>query len=300
MNLQNIINDIEAVDQEVYEKIDTRRSVMKNFANLGGKLALAAVPLALGGMFKKAYGQTPTDVLDVLQFALTLEYLEAEFYVKAVAAPGLSGTLTGAARTAYQKISADETAHVNFLKAVISGAGATPVAKPTFDFTGGKGMPGGPFSGAANPFTNYAVTLAMAQAFEDTGVRAYKGQAPRLINDNVALEAALRIHSVEARHAAKVRSMRNAYAAANGGNASAAIPAGVTVYPWITLNQSGIDAPFMAATQGSYNGEENILQAGVNMTTVGGMSFSAEAASASFDEPLTKAQVLTIVSPFIV
>ncbi len=299
MNLQNIINDIESVDAEVYEKLDTRRSVMKNFANIGGKLALAAVPLALGGMFKKAYGQTPTDVLDVLQFALTLEYLEAEYYQKVLAAAGLNSTLVGAARQAYTKISADETAHVNFLKAVITGAGATPVVKPTFDFTGGMGSGNGPFSGAASPFTNYAVTLAVAQVFEDTGVRAYKGQAPRLVNDNVALEAALRIHSVEARHAAHVRTMRTAYAAANGGNASAAIPAGVTIYPWITLNQSGVDAPFATTVQASYNGEENVTQAGVNTTSIGGMTFSAVDASASFDEPLTKAQVLAIVAPFI-
>ena len=47
MNLQNIVTEIEKVDPEVYERLDTRRSAMKNFANLGGKIALAAVPLAL-------------------------------------------------------------------------------------------------------------------------------------------------------------------------------------------------------------------------------------------------------------
>lgn len=298
MNLQNIVNEIENVDQEVYAKLDTRRSAMKNFANIGGKLALAAVPLALGGMFKKAYGQTPTDVLDVLQFALTLEYLEAEYYVKVVAAPGLTATLTGAARQAYQKISADETAHVKFLQDTIKAAGGTPITKPTFDFSGGKGTGTGPFSGAASPFTNYAVALAVAQAFEDTGVRAYKGQAPRLINNNDALEAALRIHSVEARHAAHVRSMRRAYAAAVGA-ANAAVPAGVDLRPWITLKQSGIAAPFDTVVQASYNGEENVSQATVSITGLGAGN-SPEAASESFDEPLTKAQVLAIVDPFIV
>ena len=81
MNVQNILSEIEKVDPEVYERLDTRRKAMKSFANLSGRLALAAVPLALGSMFSKAYGQTvPTAVIDTLKFALTLEYLEAAFY----------------------------------------------------------------------------------------------------------------------------------------------------------------------------------------------------------------------------
>ena len=296
MNLQNIITEIEQVDPEVYERLDTRRSAMKNFANLGGKLALTAIPFAMGGMFKKAYGQTPADVLDVLQFALTLEYLEAEYYNLILVAPGLNATLVGPARTAYQKIAADENAHVTFLRAAVTASGGTPVAKPRFDFTGGKGLGNGPFAGANSPFVNYGVTLAVSQAFEDTGVRAYKGQAGRLINNNDVLTAALQIHSVEARHAANVRSMRRSYAAATS-NAIALVPAGVTVKPWITLNQSGIDSPVV---QASYNGDENVIQAGVNITTVGGINQSAATASEAFDEPLTKAQVLAIVDPFII
>ena len=294
MNLQNIFKEIEQVDPEIYERLDTRRSVMKGFANLSGKLALSAIPLALGSMLSKAYGQsTTTTVTDTLQFALTLEYLEAEFYNNVVNAPGLAVSLTGAARTAMQKIAADENAHVAFLKAALTAAGVTPVAKPTFDFTAGNGTGTGPFSGAASPFTNYTITLAMAQTFEDTGVRAYKGQAGNLISNNDVLTAALQIHSVEARHASHIRQMRRAQ--------NQAIPAGQTVKPWITLNQSGIDfPPGNAAIQMSYNGEENVTQAGINITTNGGQAFSAASASAAFDEPLTKAEVLAIVDPFIV
>ncbi len=297
MNLQNIVSEIEKVDPEVYERLDTRRSAMKNFANLGGKLALAAVPLALGGMFKKAYGQTPADVIDVLQFALTLEYLESEFYTKVVAATGLNATLVGPARTALQKIRDDENAHVTFLKAAISGAGATPVASPTFDFTAGGGTGSGPLSGANSVFSNYVVMLAVAQAYEDTGVRAYKGQAPRLINNDDVLTAALRIHSVEGRHAAHIRNMRRDLA--NGNNAAAAIPAGVDLKPWITLNQSGIAAPFDALVQATYDGEQSTMQLGIDITKVGGQTYSAATASESFDEFLTKDQVLAIVKPFI-
>ncbi len=284
MNLQNIFNEIEKVDPEVYDKMDTRRKTMQQFAKASGRIALAAIPFALGSMFKKAYGQVSSSITDTLQFALTLEYLEAEFYTIGVASPGLipAGPAVGALTT----IRDHENAHVNFLKAALTSLGTTPVSKPTFDFTAGNGSNNGPFVGV---FSNYGLFLAVAQTFEDTGVRAYKGQAGNLISNNDILTAALQIHSVEARHAAHVRYMRRA----NGS----LVPAGVTVKPWITLNQSGIGSP---AVQASYNGEENTMQAGVQITGIGGFPINAAAASESFDEPLTKAEVLVIVDPFIV
>ena len=96
MNLQNIFSEIEKVDADIYDRLDTRRSAMKQFANFTGKAALAAMPLALGSMFKKAYGQTPTEVITTLQFALTLEYLEAKFYQLGVAGAGVQAN-SGAA-----------------------------------------------------------------------------------------------------------------------------------------------------------------------------------------------------------
>ncbi len=107
--------------------------------------------------------------------------------------------------------------------------------------------------------------------------------------NNDVLQAALQIHSVEARHAAQVRSIRKA----NGG----LVPVGINVKPWITLNQSGIAS---AAVQPSYDGEENTSQAGIQIVNINGQSVTANAASEAFDEPLTKAQILAIVDPFIV
>jgi hypothetical protein len=295
MNLQNIISEIEKVDPEVYDRIDTRRKVMKGFANLSGKLALAAVPVALGAMFSKAYGQTvPATVTDTLKFALTLEYLEAAFYNAVVAAPGLNATLTGLNRAALTKIRDDENKHVAFLQTTIQTiTGSAAPAAPTFDLTGGNGSGAGPFSGMNDPRTNYAVMLAMAQTFEDTGVRAYKGQAANLISNNDILTAALNIHSVEARHAAKLRLMRRAE--------GAAVLAPADLKPWINLNESGILPPFASLVQASYNGEEVVTQANVNIAgTFGGVVISNVAASAAFDEPLTRPQVETIVDIFIV
>ena len=225
MNLQNIIADKEQKDPEVFDKLSDRRKAMKSFSNFAGKVALASLPFAFGSMLKKAYGQTPSDIVGVLNFALTLEYLESEFYKLGVAAPGL--------------------------------------------------------------------ILAVAQTFEDTGVRAYKGQAPNLMSNNDVLTAALNIHSVEARHASHIRYMRRARQAANPGNG---LYVG-DIKPWITLNKSNIGS---ALVQASYDGEEATMQAGVNILNVGNQTFTENAASEAFDEPLTKAQILAIVDPFII
>ncbi|RYY07012.1 MAG: ferritin-like domain-containing protein, partial [Cytophagaceae bacterium] len=128
----------------------------------------------MGAIFNKAYGQTPTGLsaVDVLNFALKLEYLESFFYQQRPTT-GLSAANAAALTT----IAADEANHVTFLRTVISSLGGTPVAAPTaatFDFTAGKGTNAGPF---ADYRTNVTTYLALAQSFEDTGVRAYKGAA---------------------------------------------------------------------------------------------------------------------------
>lgn len=272
MNLHNVIEQIEKVDPEVYDRLDGRRAALKKFSSFAGKVALAAVPMAMGSMFKKAYGQSVTSILDVLNYALTLEYLEAEFYTMGAAASGL--VPAGPAMGAITTIRDHEVAHVNFLRTAIQGAGGTPVAKPNFDFTAKGNFP--------TVFSEYDVFLAVAQAFEDTGVRAYKGQAGKLISNNDVLTAALNIHSVEARHASHIRQMRRARGAA--------------VKPWITNNDLG---GLPAATAPIYAGEENVNQAGVTITGINGLSISMEDATEAFDEPLTEQQVLAIVGPFI-
>ena len=296
MNVHNLLHEIDKVDPEVYDRLDTRRNMMHRFSFIGKTLALAAVPSALGSMFKKAYGQAASDVTDALLFAYLLENLEAEFYKKVVNTFATIGVPAGPAQAALTTIKDHEVAHVAFLRTVLMSMSATipTYTAASFDFSGGNGTGTGPFL-AAN--TNYGVMLAVAQTFEDTGVRAYKGQAPRLINDNDVLTAALQIHSVEARHASHIRQMRRNL------SSGSLVPSGVTLQPWITLAQSGIDtgnAGANAAIQLSYAGEEAVGQAGVTITNIGGNTISANEASEAFDEPLTKAQVTAIVDPFVV
>ncbi|AEI49473.1 ferritin-like domain-containing protein [Runella slithyformis] len=275
MDFFKILTMLEERDPEMSDRLNTRRQALRDFADLGKKLTMAAVPVAMGSMFQKAYGQSTVNVVDVLNYALTLEYLEYRFYEKALASAGLIPA--GAPTVAITTIMNHEKAHVDFLKTAITGAGGTPVAEPKFDFSGGQGSGTGPF---ATAFSNYQLFLAVAQSLEDTGVRAYKGQAPGLVQQNSVLTAALNIHSVEARHASHIRQMRKAN--------------GASVKPWITGNASGIDN---AVVQAIYNGEENTTQAGVDIKTLSGVS--ANVASEAFDEPLTKEQVLAVATLFL-
>ncbi len=276
MKIVNILEEIEKVDGDIYERLSPRRKAMKEFFNIGSKVAIGAMPLALGSMFNKAYGQTvPAGVINVLQYALTLEHFEYRFYERgSVLAP----IPAGADRAAIDMIRDSELKHVNFLKTVISAAGATPVAeKAAYDFTAMGTFP--------TVFTSYATFLAVAQVLEDTGVRAYKGRAGELLGQKVYLTAALGIHAVEARHAAKIRYMRRV-----SGQAP-------TNKPWIAGgNDTGI-----AAVNGNYGGatpENTVVQAGVTITGINGFPISATAAAEAFDEPLTAAEVLALVAPF--
>lgn len=271
MNLFNIISDIEDIDGEIQDRLNPRRAAIKVMNSFGTKVALSALPFVALSMFKKAYGQTiPQDIIEVLNFALTLEYLEAEFYTKALASSGLIED--AAARNAITVIKDHEDEHVAFLKTAL---GSKAVSKPKFDFTAG-----GAF---ADVFSNYDTFLAVANAFEDTGVRAYKGQAGNLMSNDDLLRYALNIHSVEARHASHIRQMRRAR--------------GVEIKPWITGgNDTGV-----GAVDPVYAGEDNKIQAGADITSLNGASgkISANAATEAFDEPLAKEAVLEIANLFI-
>ncbi|KIO75508.1 dessication-associated protein [Pedobacter lusitanus] len=275
MNIINILEEIEKVDAEVYERLNPRRAAMKSFFDFGSKVAVAALPLALGSMFKKAYGQTSASVIGVLNFALTLEYLEYYFYQTGTGTAGLIPAGTPAVG-AINTIRDHELAHVNLLKGAITASGGTPVVytAASFDFTAKGNFP--------TVFSDYPTFLAVAQVFEDTGVRAYKGQAGNLMSSPGVLQTALQIHSVEARHASHIRQMRKAPA---GGGVTA-------LKPWITgANDSGV-----AAAASSYAGEDNVTQLGINIP---GLGFSVNASTEAFDEPLTMPQVNAIASLFI-
>lgn len=279
MNILNILDEIEKVDGEIYERLSPRRKAMKDFFNVGKKISFAALPLALGSMFQKAYGQSnPTSVTEVLNFALALEYLEWNYYNRALTLATATYIPTGAPRAAITTIRDHERAHVDLLKGALNMTGADSYTFADFDFTAG-----GIFG---DVYTNYQTFLKVALAFEDTGVRAYKGQAP-ILKGNAVLTTALQIHSVEARHASHIRQM----VAANVTGASG-------LKPWIAYTGNGNDTGVTAA-DGVYAGEQNTTQAGIQITAINGTAVTQSQAAESFDEFLTGSDVKKIANLFI-
>ncbi|MBA3553284.1 MAG: ferritin-like domain-containing protein [Gemmatimonadales bacterium] len=263
MNPKTILGGL---DPELTAKILSRREAVSRSSRMAGALAIASLPVAFGMFARRAFAQgtLPAEIVDVLNFALTLEYLEDEFYRLGLEADTAGVLDLGDTRTVFDQIAKHEAAHVLLLQGAL-GASADP--KPTFDFTASGTFP--------DVFTNPATFITLAQGFEDTGVRAYKGQAGNLIADGATLELALRIHSVEARHASQVRRLAQSPA----------------VKGWISPGDNPV--PELDAV---YLGEDNTTHLTVDAATFGTASAAAEA----FDEPLGEQAVRDIAGLFIV
>ena len=153
---------------------------------LKGALAAGAVygTFMVGPYVRKALAMTGSSDVDILNFALTLEYLESTFYEEAKTRAKASGEL----KSLINLLAEDEKQHVEALTATIKKLGGKPVAEPKFDF----------------PYKNTAEFLKLSQTFEDTGVSAYNGAGP-MIKSKEVLGAAGSIVQVEARHAAAIR-----------------------------------------------------------------------------------------------
>ncbi|MBX0291085.1 ferritin-like domain-containing protein [Hymenobacter sp. HSC-4F20] len=219
-----------------------RREALARLGQAGAAL-LPAVLTALPSATTAAPQDNSTP-LDVLRLALTLEYLESDFYARALALPNATAFFGSADNlVAIQTISAHEAQHVALLQRLLTDAGATVPAKPNFDFTGSKN--GTQAALYPDVFTNLDTFLKVAQLLEDAGVRAYKGQAEFVLADNNLLEALLRTHSTEARHASHIRTMRR--------------QRGAVVKSWV----SPADAPITTAgtvPNQAYAGESVVAQ----------------------------------------
>ena len=222
---------------ELYQKGISRRNFLAAVGAVGAASALAGCGtdngLASGTSTATAY----TDV-DILNFALNLEYLEAEFYLHAATGSGLAtsdigsnpGTVTGGAQVTgltsaqqniLNEIAYDEQEHVRFLR---SALGSAAVARPAIDLTNSFNAlaSAAGIASTFNPYANFDAFAVGAFIFEDVGVTAYAGAAPLISTAGITagyLAAAAGIMAVEAYHAAYVRTYLTAQAIANSSYA---------------------------------------------------------------------------------
>lgn len=161
---------------------------------------LARATLAAGAVYgvgavapfvRQAFGQEAVGDLAILNFALTLEQLEAKFYDEAKRKVSLGSDV----RRLTEQLARDEGEHRTALMTVIGTLGGRPVPEPVVDF--------------GNAFSSQRAYLALANTFEDTGVAAYNGAGP-MIESKEVLEAAGTIVQVEGRHASLIRKARGA------------------------------------------------------------------------------------------
>ena len=196
--------------QQVCAEAPNRRGFLR-------KLAIAsAATAAVGTITRTGLAQAAITDADILNFALNLEYLEAEFYTAAtqgksidqvglgITGSGTQGDVTGGKQVTFSdnatsdianQIAADERAHVTLIRGALTAAGATQVSRPAIKL-----------DALGIGFANQTEFLTLARAFEDVGVTAYAGAAP-LITDKMILGVSARIAEVESEHAAGVRQL---------------------------------------------------------------------------------------------
>ncbi len=263
MNVFNLLASLDAnqIDSQEHLHKASRRDVFRSLGKFGKKLAMGAVPLGTASLATTQQAVAADEqIVDILNFALLLEYLDSTFYERGLEVGVIPA---GFHRQIFAQLSRNENRQVAFLQNTIRALGGTPIPKPEFDYTA---------KGAFRPFESYGQYLLLAQAFEDTGVRAYKGQAPNLMGNDEILTAALRIHSVEARHAARVRRLR-----------------GVQSWYLRTDKDKGIAAV--------YQGEDQLTQGGVDLGSI--TDVEPVDLMEAFDEPLTREEVQAIASLFL-
>ena len=279
---------------EVFERQAARRHERRAFLKFAGMSAAAAGAVVLGGCDPGSNDglgvgngvNTPPPVSqspdgDILNFALNLEYLEAQFYSFAATGSGLpanlltgtgtQGGVTGGRAVTFtdpvvrqyaNEIAADERAHVAFLRTAL---GSAAVAQPAIDISA---TPTGPFSQAAvaagliaqgqsfDPYASDENFLLGAYIFEDVGVTAYKGASP-LLQSATFLSAAAGILGAEAYHAGLVRTVLYAK--------GIALPSLIDATERISNARDSLDNPADVdqGVRGS-NGASNIVPADAN------------------------------------
>ncbi|MBA2569315.1 MAG: ferritin-like domain-containing protein [Actinobacteria bacterium] len=205
----------ERADSGALQELERDPASRKQFLKLmgGGVAATSAFSIFLaacgGDDDKKTQSTESTSTaatqesgdIKIVNYALTLEYLEADFYQQVID----SGLFKGAQQSLIQAIGDHENQHVEALSGTVSKLGGTPAAEPQTKF----------------PIDNPKNILTLAATVENLGAAAYLGQADKIKNKEI-LAAAISIHSVEARHAAALNFLTGKSPTPDGGFAKPA------------------------------------------------------------------------------
>ena len=171
----------------------TKSARAQDDATMDNNGAMGATMMAPGAMGINPFGDLAKfkSDADILNFALILEYLEAEYYTRVVDAQNARAYLKRDIPMIAMKLRDDEVTHVAAITERLQKMGATPVAKPSFQFPG-------------ETFISEVAFLDFAAVLEQTGVHAYLGAAPSVKSRDV-LRFAASIYGIEARHTALIR-----------------------------------------------------------------------------------------------
>jgi hypothetical protein len=268
----------------------------KFFKTLGIASAMAGAAAAVEGT---AQAQSTYTDFDILNFALNLEYLEAEFYTVATTgqtisqfgltvtgAAGVQGPTTGGSQVALtgglqsiaMEIASDERTHVTLIQTTMIALGGVPIAKPAINL-----------NALGIGFASSAQFLTLARVFEDIGVTAYGGAAP-LIKSSAVLGYAARILAVEAYHASNIRlqiAQAGITTTALDGADHVPPPSGSEYFPTDTNALSEVRTPQQVLYL-AY-GAASVSSGGFFPAGVNGLFNTSSATSATTDTPSTAA-----------
>jgi len=233
--------DQDSAVRELAEDPSSRKRFLKAVGGTGAAAALSVIVAACGGSDKKKTTSTAaapgpggakpdfTNDVDIVNYALTLEYLETQFYNDVINSGVIKDPKVGSLA---KEIAAAEQQHVDALTAAVKQLGGTPAAKPKASFQ--SVIDGGP-----------KMILETAATVENLGAAAYLGQAGNIKSKQI-LGAALAIHSVEARHAAAINALVGR-GFGGGDQLTGSLPDGAFARPMKKADVLKAVAPFLTA-----------------------------------------------------
>lgn len=290
MNILKLLADLAAANSASFAHTSPRRAALSRLRQLGSHTLAAALPLGLATALPAVARDTRT-MLDSLLLALQLERLQNALYSRVLSANTPAGFFPTdpSFRASIVAMQRHQQQHITLFSNYITASSGQLPAVPNYDFTGTRnGTQPALFPGVFSSFDEF---LSLAQLLEDAAVRAYKGQVQFLISDNSVLQTVLQVHATEARHAARIRTMRR--------------QRGVAIKPWPSPAEPSITTA--GRTDVVYAGEHATTQLQANFNPVPfrllpigypGTNILTQGVPEAFDEPLTAEQAGALLAQF--